>query len=153
MMRGYAAIGLHQPKCAANVGGAMRAVSCYGASLVVLGGERPKRVMRAATDTTKAWRHVPTVYLPHVLDGIPYDCVPIAVDLVPGARDLPSFTHPERAYYIFGPEDGTLGSDIVSRCAHAVQVPMHGCMNLAAAVNVVLYDRLAKSSAMLRRAA
>ncbi|TOK02114.1 hypothetical protein CGI27_01360, partial [Vibrio parahaemolyticus] len=28
---------------------------------------------------------------------------------------------------------------------HVVYVPTHGCMNLAATVNVVLYDRLAKS--------
>jgi tRNA(Leu) C34 or U34 (ribose-2'-O)-methylase TrmL len=61
------------------------------------------------------------------------------------ARSLTSFTHPESAFYIFGPEDGSVRKEIVERVPLIVQIPA-GCLNLAAAVNVVLYDRLAKSS-------
>ena len=75
---------------------------------------------------------------------IPFDCVPIAVDLVPRAQNLITFIHPERAYYIFGPEDGTLGKDILSWCKYTLFIPTNKCMNLAAAVHVVLYDRFAK---------
>lgn len=145
--RGYAAIGLHNPKDPANVGGAMRAATVYGAGLLVLGGPRPKHYMGFKTDTTRAWRNIPTVFSPHVLDSIPYDCIPIAVDLVPGARSLVDFQHPDRAFYVFGPEDGTLGHEITDRCAYSLFVPTPGpCMNLAATVNVVLYDRLAKGT-------
>jgi len=99
--RGFAAIGLHQPKTPANVGSALRAASVF-------------------------------------------DAVPVAVDLVEGARNLMDYTHPERAIYIFGPEDGTLGPEILSWCRDRIYVPTARCMNLAATVNVILYDRAAK---------
>jgi tRNA(Leu) C34 or U34 (ribose-2'-O)-methylase TrmL len=79
-----------------------------------------------------------------VMNHIPHDCVPVAVDLVDNARRLPAYTHPERAFYVFGPEDGTLGKRVLERCRDRVMVPTKGCMNLAACVNVVLYDRMCK---------
>lgn len=146
--RGFSAIGLVNPKCAANVGSALRAAGCYDASLVVISGMRPDRFMgRIPTDTQKAYRHIPTLRIADVFDAIPYDCIPIAVDLLPNARSLFGFQHPERAFYIFGPEDGTLGKAVADRCKYAVQIPTRFCMNLAATVNVVLYDRAAKQAA------
>ena len=74
-------------------------------------------------------------------------CIPVAVELVEGARPLPEYTHPDRALYIFGPEDGSLQQEILDWCgAEVVYIPTQGCMNLAATVNVVLYDRLAKGN-------
>ena len=52
--------------------------------------------------------------------------------------------HPARAFYIFGPEDGTLDPARFKAVQEVIYVPTHGCMNLAASVNVILYDRLAK---------
>lgn len=52
--------------------------------------------------------------------------------------------HPDRALYIFGPEDGSLDKEIRDWCEDVVYIPTTGCMNLAATVNVVLYDRMAK---------
>ncbi len=145
MTRGYAAIALVNPKSRENVGGALRAAGCYDASLVVIAGTRPEHYMgRIATDTQKAYRHIPTLRVDDVFDALPYDCVPVAVDLVPHAKCLFGFTHPERAFYIFGPEDGTLGKDVTDRCKYAVSVPTRYCMNLAATTNVVLYDRMSK---------
>jgi tRNA(Leu) C34 or U34 (ribose-2'-O)-methylase TrmL len=144
-MRGFAAIGLVNPKNSANVGSALRAAGCYDSSLVVVAGMRPDHYMgRIATDTQKAYRSIPTLRVRDVFDAIPFDCIPVAVDLVPNARNLIEFTHPERAFYIFGPEDGTLGKSVTDRCKFSVMVPTAFCMNLAATVNVVLYDRLAK---------
>lgn len=140
-MRGYAAIGLDNPKDHYNVGGALRAVHCYGASLVVMSGARFRK---SPTDTMAAWRHTPLIQAADIFDAIPFSCVPVAIDLVDGATPLPSYEHPERAFYIFGAEDQTLGRRILDRCRDRVMVPMHGCMNLAATVNVVLYDRMAK---------
>jgi hypothetical protein len=96
------------------------------------------------TDTQLAWRHLPLIQCDDLKLVVPYDCVPVAVDLVEGARSLVGYTHPERAFYIFGPEDGTLGKPILSWCRDVIQIPTAHCMNLAATVNVVLYDRLAK---------
>lgn len=141
-MRGYACVALTSPKSNANVGGAYRAAQCYGADLIVFSGTR---VRREAADTMAAWRHIPLLKVADVFDALPHDCVPVAVDLIAGARDLRSYTHPERAFYIFGPEDGTLGDKTLSRCRDVVMIPTRFCMNLAATVNVVLYDRMAKA--------
>lgn len=144
--RGYAAVGLDNPKCLANLGGAMRAAQCYGADLVVVGGARLARLGSLVTDTTKAYRTIPTLQIEDVLQAIPFDCVPVAIEFVDAARDLRGYTHPERAFYIFGPEDSSLGRRVLERCRDVVRVPTRSCMNLAATVNVILYDRLAKSS-------
>lgn len=139
--RGYAAIGLDHPKHDLNVGSALRAAGIYGAAFVAASGGRWGS---AQTDTMKAYRHLPLLRPEDVFDVMPYDCVPVAVDLVEGAIPLPEYAHPERAYYIFGAEDATLGARVISRCRDVVYIPTQGCMNLAATVNVVLYDRLAK---------
>lgn len=148
MNRGFAAIGLDHPKCPANVGGAMRAAGCYGASIVAMAGHR---FGKAPTDVQKQWRLTPVIQTDDLRLVVPYDCVPVAVDLIPGATALQDYQHPERAFYIFGPEDGTLGERITSWCRDVVYVPMDaGCMNLAATVNVVLYDRMAKARTRAR---
>lgn len=145
MARGFAAIALWNPKTPANVGGVMRAASCYGADLVVIAGKRRVHSLRhLATDVGDAWRHIPTLQPEDPFDAMPLGAIPIAVDLLEGAFELPNYVHPERAFYVFGPEDGTLRERIVGRCAHKLMVPTLFCMNLAACVNVVLYDRLAK---------
>jgi tRNA(Leu) C34 or U34 (ribose-2'-O)-methylase TrmL len=143
-VRGYAAVGLDNPKCPANIGGALRAAGCYRAALVVIGGSRPIRLSGLVTDTMKAYRHVPHLVAEDVMGSIPYDCVPVAVDLVEGATPLPAYEHPERAFYVFGAEDATLGKRVLSLCRDRIAVPTARCMNLAATVNVVLYDRMAK---------
>lgn len=145
-MRGYAAIGLVRPKDKANIGSVLRAAGCYDAKLVAIAGQRVKHGMAktAPTDTMDAWKHMPVVIGAEILSMIPVGAVPVAVDLVPGAVSLVDFVHPERAFYIFGPEDGTLGKSVTDSCAHKVMVPTRHCMNLAATVNVILYDRLAK---------
>lgn len=140
-MRGFACVALDNPKSEVNVGGALRAVWVYRAAMLVVARGRFKRV---STDTYKAYRHVPVLRVEDVFSALPFDCVPVAVDLVEGATPLPEYQHPERAFYVFGAEDATLGQRVLERCRDRVFVPMRGCMNLAATVNVVLYDRLAK---------
>lgn len=139
--RGYAAIGLFHPKATNNVGAVMRAAWVYDARLIVTTGNRYRPV---STDTMNAYKHIPLIQADDLFSALPYSCVPVAVDLIEGAVPLPLYNHPERAFYIFGPEDGTLGKHITDRCRNTIVVPTRGCMNLAAAVNVVLYDRMAK---------
>ena len=150
--RGYASIGLHQPKTPANVGSVLRAAGCYGACLVAASGTRYRR---AATDTQAAYRHIPFVQCDDLHTIVPFDCVPVAVDLIDGAISLVDYQHPARAFYIFGPADGTLGRAITDWCRDVVYVPTEYCMNLAATVNVVLYDRAAKAAraALARKSA
>lgn len=140
--RGYSAIGLVRPKDVRNVGAVLRAAHCYGAALVaVQGGRTP---LRSSQDTTKAFRHIPVIRGDDLSEIVPYGATPVAVDLVDGAIPLPALRHPASAFYVFGPEDGTLGAATLAWCPLRVMVPTRFCMNLAATVNVVLYDRLAK---------
>jgi tRNA(Leu) C34 or U34 (ribose-2'-O)-methylase TrmL len=116
--------------------------------MVAIQGDRTP--VRACTDTMKAWRHIPVVRGDDLHAMIPFDTVPVAIDLVDGAVELPAYQHPLRAFYVFGPEDGTLGRSVLEWCEHRVVVPTRHCMNLAATVNVVLYDRMAKAHRMSR---
>lgn len=112
--------------------------------MVVATGQRYKR---SSTDTQAAYRHLPLMQVAHLHEVVPFDCVPVAVDIISGAIPLNKYRHPERAFYIFGPEDGTLGQAITCWCRDVVQIPSAYCLNLAAAVNIVLYDRFAKQEA------
>ena len=141
-MRGFSSIGLVSPKDKANIGSVLRAARCYNSSLVVL--ENSRAPVKVGTDTTSAWKHIPIIRVDDMFDAMPYGSEAVAVDLVDGAYDLRTFKHPNQAFYIFGPEDGTLNQKHLDRCKYKVMIPTKLCMNLAATVNVVLYDRLCK---------
>lgn len=144
MARGFAAIALHKPKTPENIGGVLRAAHCYRAAQVNVSGARASRGIRHPMNTPGAERHLPVFTVADVLDYIPFETEIVAVELLDGATPLPVFKHPHRALYVFGPEDGTLGQSITDRAQHVVYIPTRNCMNLAACVNVVLYDRLLK---------
>lgn len=142
--RGFAAVGLASPKTSYNVGAVLRAAHAFGAAMVAVEGARYRR---APTDTSSAWAALPLLHGDlHSL--IPFDCVPVAVELTAGAQSLVSYTHPERAFYVFGAEDSTLGRAHLAWCRDVIYVPSAVCLNLAGCVNVVLYDRAAKALAL-----
>lgn len=140
-----AIIGLYNPKSPTNVGAVLRAAGCYDAAQVRYNGTRYSRAVKFQTDTQNSQERIQLVEMEDltadVADGVEIVCV----ELVVGATALPHFTHPENAIYVFGPEDGSLPQEMVDKANHVVYVPTHGCMNLAATVNVVLYDRMAKT--------
>jgi len=138
-------IGLVDPKSPENMGSVLRAVGCYQAAAIRYTGSRYARASQFVTDTKK--RHV-VVDIKQVEDLISEakaaGLQPVAVELTLGATPLPTFQHPKQCMYIFGPEDGTIAQSVLDQCADVVFIPTTGCMNLAATVNVILYDRLAK---------
>lgn len=140
----FACVGLDNPKSAINVGSVLRAAHCYGVAMVALSGPRCKRWMKSPADVWRTFHTIPTLVVDDLRSVLPYDCVPVAVDLVEGAIPLFDYVHPRRAFYVFGAEDNTLGQRVLDWCRDRVYVPTVGCMNLAATVNVVLYDRAAK---------
>lgn len=139
---GFCCIGLDNPKTDVNVGAVLRAAGVFRADMVAISGHR---YGRAPTDPMKFCRHLPLLQVDNLHDVIPFDCVPVAVELVEHAMPLIEYKHPDRAFYVFGAEDATLGTRILSWCRDVVYIPTNGCLNLAACVNVVLYDRLSKS--------
>lgn len=139
--KGYACIGLNNAKSEVNVGAVLRAAGIYRAAFVATTGNRAGRCL---TDTMGSYQYIPLLRPETLRAVVPFDCVPVAVDLLDGAQSLVMYAHPKRAFYIFGAEDNTLGKKITSWCRDVIYVPTNGCMNLAAAVNVVLYDRMSK---------
>jgi len=144
--RGYACIGLDRPKDIKNIGGVLRAASCYEAQMIVISElQQTTEVEHLAADTAKTYRHVPVMFGANLEDFLPYKCIPIAVEITEDAHLLPNYTHPSRAFYVFGPENGSIKKEILEWCRDIVYIPTKYCMNLAATVNVVLYDRLVKN--------
>ncbi|WP_413110593.1 RNA methyltransferase [Thaumasiovibrio sp. DFM-14] len=137
-------IGLYNPKSPTNVGGVMRAAGCYDATQVRYNGARYNRAVRFQTDTQKTHERIDLIEMDDLTANIADNVEIVCVELAVGATALPLFTHPENAVYVFGPEDNSIPQKVVDKAHHVVYVPTNGCMNLAATVNVVLYDRLAK---------
>lgn len=138
-------IGLINPKSPTNVGAILRASGCFGASSISYSGNRLNRALPFNTDTQNNAGNIPLIHKSSVLDELPEDTKIVCVELVEGAIPLPSFVHPLNALYLFGPEDGSVSQAIIDKADDVVYIPTVGCLNLAATVNVVLYDRLAKS--------
>jgi tRNA(Leu) C34 or U34 (ribose-2'-O)-methylase TrmL len=142
--RGYFMLGLFQPKSSENLGSILRLAHNFGAAQVLVGGTQ---VRPGPTNTFKSERHIPLTYVEDLHAVIPHGCVPIAVDLIEGSQSLHSYEHPERAMYVFGPEDGTLDATVTSWCQDIIHIPMWRCANLAVAAGIVLYDRSMKQKA------
>ena len=145
MSDSHISIGLIKPKSPTNVGAVMRAAGCFYASEVFYTGDRYDRAERFNTDTRKNNLDIPLKGVPCLLDSVPDNAKIVCIELVEGAIPLPNFEHPKNAFYIFGPEDGTISQDVIDKADAVVYIPTSGCLNLAATVNVVLYDRVAKS--------
>lgn len=144
-MSNKASIGLINPKSPTNVGSIMRASGCYQVKSVVYTGKRYSNAAKFHTDTKNASLNIPLLEVEDLIQAAPKNAKVVCVDLIEGATPLPEFTHPENAFYIFGPEDGTISQDLINQADQVIYIPTIGCMNLAATVNVVLYDRMAKS--------
>ena len=149
MQESKVSIGLSNPKSPSNVGAVMRAAGCYQVNSVFYTGKRYANAAKFNTDTKSITQSIQLTGVDSILDNIPAETKVVCVELAEGAIPLPQFEHPEQVIYVFGPEDGTIGQDVINRADAVVYIPTVGCMNLAATVNVLLYDRLAKSSSII----
>ena len=146
-------IGLVNPKSPENVGSVMRSAGNFQVDSVFYTGERYPRAVKLNPDIPdmhrKVSQDIPVSQVSCLIDKAPEDMKVVCVELAENALALPEFEHPHNAFYIFGPEDGTISQEVIDRADAVVYVPTKGCMNRAATVNVVLYDRLTKSSQSL----
>lgn len=140
------AIALVDPKYPQNVGMVVRLASCYGLRQVWFTGDRvsldPAKGERLSREERmKGYKEVEMIHFEHVFDQFPTDTVPVAVEVRPDSEPLHTFEHPERALYVFGPEDGSVPKPLLSHCHRFVVIPTRHCLNLATAVATVLWDR------------
>jgi len=131
-------------KAEVNYGTLFRSAFAFGADFVFLIGRRFKR---QSSDTTQSHRHLPLFEYPTIDDFIehtPYDCQLVGVEICERAINLKIVTHPERAIYILGPEDGSLPQSLINKCQIVTQIPTQYCLNVAVAGSIILYDRISK---------
>jgi len=145
----YCAVGLCNPKSPGNVGSVMRACGCFAADHIFYTGIRFNRAERFYTDTTKNRNRIPLQQVDDLTQALANDIQVVCVELCENAVALAEFNHPDRACYLFGPEDGSLSQQLINAADHVVFIPTHGCLNMAASVNVVLYDRAMKRAPRL----
>jgi tRNA(Leu) C34 or U34 (ribose-2'-O)-methylase TrmL len=159
-----AAVVLINPKTPYNVGSAIRACSIFGVPTLRWTGKRITtaqgrqkagsglkgnrgrlpREERLKDYTNVDWREATSEKV--VSDLAAQGFVPVAVEVRDNAERLHEFVHPERAVYVFGPEDGSVPKGVLAVCHRFVVIPSanRSPLNLAAALNVVLFDRYVK---------
>lgn len=151
------AIALVNPKYPENVGNVLRVASCFGVKQVWFSGNRvslsPTKGYRLPREERmKGYRDVTIYQNDYFFDQFGRDVTPVAIELVDGAESLPDFVHPEKALYVFGPEDGSIRSPLLALCHRFVRIPVRHCLNLANTVGMVMYDRMVKSGQRLELA-
>lgn len=158
-----AAVLLIDPRFDFNVGNSLRACALLGATPLCWTGDRvplPDEWHDGARmpreERMKCYRRVK---LDKVASTKPLDIfmrvgfTPVCVEIGDSTENLIHFQHPQRAVYVFGPEDGGVPKGVRNHCHRFVRIPVaipaddpdaRTPYNLAAAVNLVLYDRLLK---------
>lgn len=151
---------LENPKTPYNVGSVIRAMAVFEGDRIRWTGERvldPKQVRSRSVvlsakrhrfpreERMRGWEYIDwrASERDHPLDDFE-GFTPVCVEVLAGSEALFDFEHPKHAVYVFGPEDGGVSKGVRARCHRFVTIPSRHCLNLAAAVNVVLYDRMAK---------
>jgi len=144
MVRGYCGIGVLNMKTEVNYGTLFRSALAFGADFVFLIG---RRFQKQCSDTSRSYRHIPVFeYLncEDFLEHIPYDCMVVGVEICERAIDLKIVSHPERAVYVLGPEDGSLPPSLIEKCHCVAKINTRICLNVAVAGSIILYDRFTK---------
>jgi tRNA(Leu) C34 or U34 (ribose-2'-O)-methylase TrmL len=137
---------LISPKYAHNVAAAIRACSCFGVHSLVWTGGRvdPTQYDRLPREERmKGYRDVTWTKSERPFELFGENAEPVCVE-IGGYAALPDFQHPRNAVYVFGPEDGGVPQVARRLCHRFIYIPSHHCLNLAGALNVVLYDRIVK---------
>ena len=135
---------LINPKFPHNVGGTIRACSCFGVESLVWTGLRVDASKYRRLPREERMKGYKSVLFSN--NQRPFylfeDFTPVCVEVFDQSEPLTTFQHPENAVYVFGPEDGGVPQVIRRLCHRFVHIPAHFCLNLSAAVNVVLAHRL-----------
>jgi len=144
------AIVLFNPKYPHNVGATIRAASNFDVKLVIFTGDRvslepPKdktKYRLPREERMRGYKDVVVINDEYPFNRFSCEITPVAVELRPNSEVLGKFLHPKNAVYVFGPEDGSIPQIYLKHCYRFVKIPSKHCLNLAAAVNVILYDRI-----------
>lgn len=140
---------LSNPKYVHNVAAAIRAASCFDIERLVRTGDRVNPDILDRLPREERMKGYKDVEWTRDAKNKPFDLftadvVPVCVELLENSEPLTTFIHPENAVYVFGQEDGGVPQVFRRFCHRFVHIQANHCLNLAAALNVVLHDRKAK---------
>jgi tRNA G18 (ribose-2'-O)-methylase SpoU len=141
------AVILDRVKYPHNLAAAIRACSCFGVDALLWTGQRftfadGERLPRE--ERMRGYAHVMIKETERPFDLLPPGSTPVCIELSPNAQPLTHFVHPVKPAYIFGPEDGHVSQSFRGLCHQFVFIPAYHCLNLGAAMNVILADRMMK---------
>lgn len=145
MKRGYFGIGVENIKTKINIGTLFRSAMNFEADFIFT---IHKRYEKQSSNTVKAESHIPLWDFENIKDfekHIPFNCIPIGIEITKEAKNIINFVHPERAIYILGAEDAGITSEIQSFCKEIIYIPSNFCLNVSVAGAIVMYDRFFKS--------
>jgi tRNA(Leu) C34 or U34 (ribose-2'-O)-methylase TrmL len=148
------AVLMHNPKYIHNVSAAVRGCSCFGSNTLIFTGTRVLEQLKSGKkgyrlpreERMKGYKDVQLLNDEYPFNRFPSCVVPVAVEVRPNAEFLPNFNHPVHPLYVFGPEDGSIPQIYLKHCQRFLYIPAKHCLNLAVAINLVLYDRISKGN-------
>lgn len=148
--KGYFWIGVYHPKYGSNIGTLWRSAHILGASAIFTIGKRYKF---QATDTTRAWKHVPLLHFSTFKDfknSLPYKCKLIGLERSENAIDISNFEHPNRSCYLLGAEDYGLCNSILKQCDNIVRLPGQHCLNVSTAGSITMFHRIIQKETQMK---
>ncbi|MDH5721844.1 MAG: RNA methyltransferase [Alphaproteobacteria bacterium] len=142
-MRGYFGIGVEGISKEQNVGTIVRSTHSFGGSFFfTIQPDVDIKALRSS-DTSDAFNHMPYYQYANPDElALPEDCTLVGIELTDESIVMPSFRHPLRAAYVFGPEMGSLSKETLKHCDHVVKIPMKFCVNVGVAAAITMYDRM-----------
>jgi len=142
-MRGYFGVGVEGISKPLNAGNLIRSAHAFGGSFAFFIAPNVNLGAVRTSDTSDASGHMP-VYTYDSVEAmqLPKDCTLVGIELTEDSIELPSFRHPLRAAYVFGPEMGSLSPALQAKCEYIVRIPTKFCINVGMAGVVTLYDRM-----------
>jgi tRNA(Leu) C34 or U34 (ribose-2'-O)-methylase TrmL len=139
-------VGLHHARNGFNIGAVLRAAGAFGASFLAISGQRYKDFKSdyRCTDSDLARKQIP-VYMgvDSLQPFVPVETQVVVIERLQDATALDEFEHPRRAFYVFGPEDGAVPSDLFPD-APRVYVKSQASLNLGMCANIVMHDRFTR---------
>ena len=142
--RGFFAVGIERTKNPLNVGGLWRSAHAFGAAFIFTIG---RRYRHEASDTTKAWKHVPLYHYDTFGEfhaHMPKECRLVGLETGSDPDAIRRYGHPERAVYLLGAEDSGLSHEAMAQCHDLLTLPGDRCLNVAVAGGIALFDRWSK---------
>ena len=144
-MRGFFAIGIENGKFSVNLGTLIRSAKLFNASFVFTIGKRYKK---EASDTMKAYRHLPILFFEDVQtfkNTLPKNTKIIGIEMTQDAIDIVNYVHPENAVYLLGSEDKGLSKEAMAICDEIIRINTRYSLDVSVAGSIIMYDRILKS--------